>query len=377
MNNYEVTYLTGIEQVPDAVFESLDCEKSFYFSKAFLTVFEASNPAISYHYLVFESEGTAVALAVIQSLDVALDAATENLTFSARIARSLQCYLNGRNIHIMVCGNVFLSGNFGLCIRADIPQRKVYEDVARAMKLMKSEKKASVFFLKDFNSSQLESAKHVEENQFQSFSVEPNMRLKVQWDTFEAYKKSLKSKYRVKVNKADSKSEAVRVRSFDALEIREYSQKLKELYRNIAGKATFNAVELEIETYAGLKVRFRESVLFNTYWLREEMIGFATAFKVGDTLDAHFIGMDYARNKEYALYPRILNDYLRMGIDLGVKEINFGRTASEIKSTIGAVPENLTCYVRHRRSAANLFFKPLVRQIKMTEYKQHRPFKSK
>ena len=107
------------------------------------------------------------------------------------------------------------------------------------------------------------------------------------------------------------------------------------------------------------------------------MIGFATAFKVGETLDAHFIGMDYARNKEFAIYPRILNDYIRMGIELGAKEINFGRTASEIKSTVGAIPENLTCYVRHRRSAANLIFKPLVRQIKMTEYKQHRPFKSK
>lgn len=377
MNNYEVTYLTRIDQVPDAVFQHLDCENSFYFSKDFLTVFEASNPAINYHYLVFETKGAAVALAVIQSLDVALDAATENLTFSARIARSVQCYLNGRNTHLMVCGNIFLSGNFGICIRADIPQNKVYEDVARAMKLMNSEKRASVFFLKDFNSSQLESARRVEEYQFQSFVVEPNMRLKVQWNSFEKYKENLKSKYRVKVNKADSKSEALKVRSFDALEIREYSQKLQELYRNIADKATFNAVELEIETYAGLKERFRESVLFNTYWLGEVMIGFATAFKVGETLDAHFIGMDYARNKEFAIYPRILNDYIRMGIELGAKEINFGRTASEIKSTVGAIPENLTCYVRHRRSAANLIFKPLVRQIKMTEYKQHRPFKSK
>jgi hypothetical protein len=151
---------------------------------------------------------------------------------------------------------------------------------------------------------------------------------------------------------------------------------LQQLYRNITDKATFNAVEIEIETYAGLKERFRESVFVNTYWLGDQIIGFAAAFRVGDILDAHFIGMDYTRNKEYAVYPRILNDYIRMGIDLGVKEINFGRTASEIKSTIGAVPESLTCYVRHRRTVANLLFKPLVRQIKMTDYKQHRPFKA-
>ncbi|MFT5752286.1 MAG: hypothetical protein ACI828_000044 [Flavobacteriales bacterium] len=376
MNNFEVTYLTGISQVPDAVFDSLGCDRSFYFSKEFLTVFEKSNPAISYHYLVFESEGTAVALAIIQSLDVALSSATENVPLSTRIARSLKCYLNGRNIHIMVCGNVFLSGNYGICIREGIPQSKVYEDLARAMKLMKSEKKASVFFLKDFNTSQLVPAQNVEGNQFQSFAVEPNMRLHVQWDSFDAYKESLRSKYRVKVNKADSRSEALTTRYLAVDEIREYAERLQQLYRNITDKATFNAVEIEIETYAGLKERFRESVFVNTYWLGDQIIGFAAAFRVGDILDAHFIGMDYTRNKEYAVYPRILNDYIRMGIDLGVKEINFGRTASEIKSTIGAVPESLTCYVRHRRTVANLLFKPLVRQIKMTDYKQHRPFKA-
>lgn len=375
MNNFEVTYLTCIRQVPDAVFESIGCGESFYFSKDFLTVFEEANSAISYHYLVFERNESAVALAIIQSLDVALDSATENVPLSARIARSLQCYLSDRRMHVMVCGNVFLSGNFGLCIREGIIQSKVYEDLARAMKLMKTKEKASVFFLKDFNTIQKEPAHIVTENQFQSFAVEPNMRLQVKWDSFHAYKESLKSKYRVKVNKADSKSEVLQTRSLEAHEIRDHAQKLQQLYRNITDKATFNAVELQIDTYAGLKDRFRESVYVNAYWSGDEMIGFATAFKVGDTLEAHFIGMDYAYNKEFSLYPRILNDYVRMGIELGVREINFGRTASEIKSTIGAIPEDLTCYVRHRRTVANLLFKPLIRQIKMTEYKQHRPFK--
>lgn len=375
MNNYEVTYLTSIAQVPDAVFDEIGCGDSFYFSKSFLTVFEESNPTISYHYLVFETAENTVALAIIQSLDVALETATEHLPLFARIAHSLQCFLNDPNMHIMVCGNVFLSGNFGLCIREGIPQRKVYEDLARAMKLMKTAKKASVFFLKDFNNEHLEPAQNVEENQFQSFAVEPNMRMALQWDSFDAYKEQLKSKYRVKVNKADRTSETLRVQSLDANHIRRHAPILEQLYHNITDKATFNAVEIQIETYARLKERFRESVFLNVYWKGDLMIGFATAFKVGDTLDAHFIGMDYNYSKELALYPRMLNDYVRMGIDLGVKEINFGRTASEIKSTMGAIPEDLTCYVKHRRTVANLLFKPLVRQIKMTEYKQHRPFK--
>ena len=83
---------------------------------------------------------------------------------------------------------------------------------------------------------------------------------------------------------------------------------------------------------------------------------------------SHFIGIDYTRNKELSIYPRILNDYVRLGIEMKVNEVNFGRTSSEIKSTLGAIPEDLTCYLRHRRTLATLLFKPLVRKIKMKMY---------
>ena len=56
--------------------------------------------------------------------------------------------------------------------------------------------------------------------------------------------------------------------------------------------------------------------------------------------DAHFIGIDYSKNKEFAIYPRILNDYVRLGIETKSNQINLGRTASEIKSTLGAKPKH-------------------------------------
>jgi len=201
------------------------------------------------------------------------------------------------------------------------------------------------------------------------------MRLQVNWNDFEEYKNLLKSKYRVKVNRADSKSEGLQLKPFSAEDIITHREQLQNLYQNITEKAMFNAIDLNVNTYGHLQEYFRESVYFNTYWYQEKIVGFATAFHVEDRLDAHFIGMDYSLNKELAIYPRILNDYIRLGTELKVKEVNLGRTASEIKSTVGAVPESLTCYVKHRRTLANVMFKPLVRQVKMTNYKQHSPFK--
>ena len=94
-----------------------------------------------------------------------------------------------------------------------------------------------------------------------------------------------------------------------------------------------------------------------------------------DNLDAHFIGIDYNNNKEFAIYPRILNDYVRLGLSTSAKRINLGRTASEIKSTLGAEPETLTCYFKHKRAFPNAIIKPFVKNVTIKTFKQHKPFK--
>lgn len=201
------------------------------------------------------------------------------------------------------------------------------------------------------------------------------MRLRLRWKDFDSYKNTLKSKYRVKVNRADTLSNNLTVRSLSASEIRSNKDSLQLLYNNVTSKAVFNTLTITIETYALLKDAFKDRIIFKTYNRDGVLVGFSTAFIVDDVLDAHFIGLNYEFNKTDAVYQRMLNDYIRQGLSLGVKEINLGRTASEIKSTLGAVPEQLRCYIKHRRTAANMLFKPLVRQIEMTEYKQHTPFK--
>ncbi|WP_299675138.1 hypothetical protein [uncultured Dokdonia sp.] len=377
MSDLNVTYYTTIKEVPETVFTVLGCKDTLYFTKEFLQAFEEANQKIEYFYLVLSQEKDVVSLAILQRMSVAIDNAQEHLPFSERIARSLQCYISAHKVHTIVCGNVFLSGNYGVIVKEGIVQEPIYKKIAEEVKKVQTQKKASVFFFKDFIEDELSVVSEVEKHQFQPFAVEPNMRLSIrkEWTDFDQYKAALKSKYRVKVNKADKKSAPLIMRPFDVEDIEKYQEDLQQLYCNITDRALFKTIDLQIETYKLLKIRFRESVLINTYWLENRIVGFATAFKVENKIDAHFIGIDYDYNKKLSIYPRILNDYVRLGIEMNAEEVNFGRTSSEIKSTLGAVPDNLTCYVRHRRTLATLLFKPLVRQIKMKEYKQHTPLK--
>ena len=100
-----------------------------------------------------------------------------------------------------------------------------------------------------------------------------------------------------------------------------------------------------------------------------------SALKNKTHLDAHFIGLDYNLNKTHAIYPRILNDYVRLGIEKKVSQINLGRTASEIKTTIGAMPLELSCYIKHKNKLINALIRPLFKRIQIKNFKQHSPFK--
>ena len=366
-----------MSEIPDSVFETLACSDTFYFSKDFLEAFEKGNSDIHCDYVLLLEETTPVALLVFQSVQLRLDTAKEQLSFSARVAHSVQCYLNNRKKGLLLLGNIFLSGAYGVFVSTPSDTYTIYAQVPEILEYLNQKRKASVFMIKDMEiSHSLEQAYET----FQEVAVAPNMVLDVIWSDFETYKNALKSKYRVKINRADTLSKSLQIRSLTADEILEQAPQLQQLYQNVLDNATYTAGILNVETYGLLKQRFRDpdsyrDVYLNTYARNDKIIGFSTAFHVGDRLDAHFIGMDYSCSKEVGLYPRMLNDYVRLGISLGVKQINFGRTASEIKSTLGAVPEALVCYVKHRQILANVFFKPLARQITMTDFKQHTPFK--
>ena len=148
------------------------------------------------------------------------------------------------------------------------------------------------------------------------------------------------------------------------------------MYENTIANANFNAQVLNLNTYIKLRALYKDDFIVKAYFLEDKLIGFLSALVNNNHLDAHFIGLDYELNKTHAIYPRILNDYVRLGIENKVSQINFGRTASEIKSTIGATPENLVCYTRHRRNFINKLLKPFISQVQIKDFKQHEPFKA-
>ena len=68
----------------------------------------------------------------------------------------------------------------------------------------------------------------------------------------------------------------------------------------------------------------------------------------GHEVEAFFVGFDGGRNKSHAMYQRMLVEFIQWGIREGCSVVNLGRTALDIKASLGAEPHRLVLHERMR-----------------------------
>jgi hypothetical protein len=379
MNSYITTLYPSIELIDSAIFEEVNPDKSVYFSKPFLKAFELSNPQIEFKYItISNAKKNTVALALVQVINLSVEGTLKNIKVASFVRKFLSLFFCNEYIKIMFCGNIFLSGEHGISSSNSISKNEIMIQLGTALDAVAANTKPlHAIFIKDFKGESLKNTRQFLNFGYSEIKVEPNMIIQLQpeWKSFEDYKNILKSKYRVKANKADSTSSTLNTRLFTEHDFETYKDELQALYQNTIANASFNAQVLNLNTYIHLRATFKDNFIVKAYFLEDKLVGFLTALVNKNTLDAHFIGLDYELNKPHAIYPRILNDYVRLGIEKQVSSINLGRTASEIKTTIGANPLELSCYIKHKNPFLNSLIKPFFKRIKVKEFRQHSPFK--
>ena len=379
MSSFTTNLYHSIDGIDSSVFEGVNTDKNVYFSKPFLKAFERSNPQIEFQYItVSDAQKHTVALALVQTINLSVEGTLKNIKVAPFIRKFLSLFFFNEHIKILFCGNVFLSGEHGIRTSNEISKNAVMTQIGTALDTVaENTNPLHAIFIKDFMTESLKNTRQFLNFGYSEIKVEPNMIIQLlpEWKTFEDYKSILKSKYRVKANKADSKSSALKTRLFTEHDFETYKDELQALYQNTIANASFNAQVLNLNTYVHLRSTLKDDFIVKAYFLEDKLVGFLTALVNKNALDAHFIGLDYELNKSHAIYPRILNDYVRLGIEKQVSSINLGRTASEIKTTIGATPLELSCYIKHKNPLVNSLVKPFFKRIKIKEFKHHSPFK--
>ncbi|MCI2228574.1 GNAT family N-acetyltransferase [Polaribacter sp. MSW13] len=382
-NTNTALFFSSIDEIPSQIWEDLGCKQNIYFHPNFLKSLEKNHPKIIFSYIVLvDKNKNPTAFANIQIVDFYFKSVNNDLGFLKTIGRKLHIFPDKKPLKLLICGNTFVSGEHGVFIKKNKDKKEIIKELAKTIlhfsNSTKSLKKnVDAFLLKDFANESLFITDELKGSNYNPFSVEPNMVLNIHknWQNFDDYLTAMKTKFRIKAKKAIKQSAALRTENVTQENISTQLPEMTALYKKVVANANFNLAEFNLDTYKDLKENLGENYVLKTYWLKDKIVGFISGVINKKSLDAHYVGIDYQLNREHAIYQKMLYDYIEIAITKNLETLNFGRTASEIKSSVGAIPQDLTMYLRHKKSIANRILKLFLQRIEPTPFQQKFPFK--
>lgn len=383
----------AIAEVNHEQWNSMAQYGSPFLNTSYLSVLEYERPDnMSFHYATIYSDDKPVAIAYFQLVNFSSETFDsfidrENTEVSCALTNYLKRYLTNQllrnvnkvNMRLLICGNAFVSGEHGLSCIPGMNKSEIFDVLADIMyEINEAEKhngKIAAVLVKDFSSSAKEVADELKEFKYHDFLVEPNMLVNIQWSSFDEYLNAMSKKYRNRAKTILKKGAEIQRKQFTETDIEANAGIIEILYNNVHQKAAFRMAALSTDYFVKMKKVLKEQFRFVAYYNNDELIGFRTSFILPDSVEAHFIGLNYQLNKELELYQNILYDYIKETMDYRLPLLTLGRTASEIKSTVGAEANQLICYVKHRNPVSNRLIKPFIDSIKVSEWIPRNPFK--
>lgn len=170
--------------------------------------------------------------------------------------------------------------------------------------------------------------------------AEPFMLLELDpsWTSFDDYLGAMKTKYRTRAKRALTLSAHCKQCECTNWPDGDWLNWAAELLgKTLADKVIALPEDLS-ELLAAFKGVYGADFHVLGYRHDGRWIGFITALREGQTLYALHMGFEPDFALEAQFYQRSMMDVVSLGIRLGVARVNMGRTATEIKSALGAKP---------------------------------------
>lgn len=335
---------------------------SVFLSSAYLRALDEGSEAIACYHVVFTQQKTVVGIAAFQRVTVEQrsgEPAEQGQSVIRQVARKIMTHGHER-MQVLVLGNSFATGEHAFAFDqrvATADQIKLVTEAAASIRKIAEEtgEKIQGTLIKDFFEGPFSSEKPFKTARYASVASSPNnlMPVLAEWRNFDDYLHALISKYRTKAKAALKRAEDLEIRALNRTEITAHAAQLHQLYLNVRARADFKLGELGVNALPLFAEYMPNDFALYGYFFEGQLVGFQTTFRNGKCLDAHFVGINYDLNASLGIYPRMLYHFIELAIAGDFDRINFGRTATEIKSTVGAFPVQMYSYLRHSSSTSN------------------------
>lgn len=379
----DVQILKSVNDIDPYLWNEVLKVSNVYLSIPYLRAIEDSLPYFEFRYIIFQDNNEVpIGVAYTQIIKITnkeINAEALNKKMGGRLPKNL---INSLDIRVLICGNAFASGENGFKFLDDLPDTLQFDLVAAAIDEInlsekKDHKKIAISIIKEFWPESFSKTAQFKEAGCSEVNIDVNMVLKLDpsWNSFENYLQAMNSKFRTKAKHIQKQSEPLHIIDFSVDEIERRIDEINELYNSLVDKAKFSFGRLNATTLLNIKKVFGDNLIFKGYYLDNKLIGFSTATCFDDVVDGNYIGLDYDYNRDYAVFQRMLYDFIKEAFDRNATEIRIGRTAEEIKSGVGAEPIEMKFYAKHRNKVTNAILRPFVQNLKPSEFNFRKPFK--
>jgi len=343
---------TAVAQLPDS-WDTVAHDNAFL-QTSYLKVLEDSAPTnMQCFYLGIFDNTTLIGVALAQYLNL------NKLESFGERDKCLKTYIRNfifKNFasHVLFLGNNMITGQNGYAFNTAISFQKISALlVASADEIIAYFKKRDITIhivsFKDFYQHCADELKQYDFATMYEFNTQPNMifELPESWNSNDCYVGALSKKYRDQYKRAHKKFEGIETRELSLEAILANEERIYELYYHVAKNAPFNTFFLAKNHFSSFKKQCGERFVLCGYYLGDQLVGFHTLLLNGSVLETYFLGYDEQVQKEKMLYLNMLYNMTHFGIAHQFRKIIFGRTALEIKSSIGATPVLMTGFIYH------------------------------
>lgn len=367
----------SVEYLDTARWDALTKADSIFFSRRYLRVLEDAGPDnLRQRYAIIFRGRDPVAAVAAQSVTISI-ARARKTTRHQKITAPLE-HLEER---MLVCGNLLSWGMHGVAFAAHEDSAAIWPAVAEALyRLRRADKlfgDTDLVMVKDITDDHALAASALERFSYRPLETDPNMVLEIspQWKGYEDYLASLTSKYRKTARQIDKQVATAGCVVAELIDVERHAEAIHQLYLQTHHNARFRPVTLSAAFIPTLAARLGDDFRCTVMTRDNQLLGFVTTIRDGDTAVGYNIGFDRATNAEIPIYFRLLEVVVEDAIRYGCRRLSLGRTALEPKARLGARPAPMRVWIRHRIPMLNALVRGLLHTISHDEAPERNPFK--
>lgn len=367
----------SVEYLDAARWDELTAPHSLFLSREYLRVLEEAGPEnLRQRYAMIFRGREAVAAVAAQCVAVSA-ARVRKEPRHERLAAALERVRE----RMLVCGNLMSWGMHGVALADGEDPSEIWPAVAEALyRLRRADKlsgDADLVMVKDITDETAAGAEALSKFSYRPLETDPDMVLEIspRWASYEDYLAGLNSRYRKAARQIEKDVAAAGCRVEELGDVEGQAETLHALYMQTHRNARLRLVTLPPAFIPSLAARLGGRMRCTVVRREEQMLGFVTTVRDGETAVGYYIGFDREANARFPVYFRLLQAVVADAIALGCRRLSLGRTALEPKARLGARPVPMRVWIRHRIPALNVVVRALLHTVSHDEAPERNPFK--